>query len=479
MDRSAARAARRAVALPAGGRREADARRRCEPAGSPSGASSRRSPTTTRLDSRLRGDPRAAPACPPGRGSPRQRIDRRPALAVRRALAPSHVPVRRADRRLRARHLRRRRSGAQPVRVARRPRGAAVALGRRLRRGRSGRDASGLPARGPLRPADAAPVPRCGAVRAPLRPRGVPRRAASGMYARDGLRGARERIVEPKPGWRFRSHLLYADAERLLRDEPASGTVAAMASAIAFAGLRSRPERADELDLASQLAAAAARRDVTTFRPILLDARSPDTPAALAALAADRRRGRRRAGASSSSSSSGAARPASALAASAARRRSQASWTAASRRLRHVGVLSVEPPAGARPARAAAPRAAPGPQPLRDHRRRSRSGWPAVRRRRGPVGRARGRVRRWRTRASAASCGSPTSTCSTSRTSTAWPGGVADVGVSKVVLAAREVAELDPYIRVVAFPRGVAGGDDRRVRRRAPTWSSTSATTWR
>jgi molybdopterin/thiamine biosynthesis adenylyltransferase len=34
-------------------------------------------------------------------------------------------------------------------------------------------------------------------------------------------------------------------------------------------------------------------------------------------------------------------------------------------------------------------------------------------------------------------------------------GGLADVGVSKVVLAAREVAELDPYIRVVAHPAGV------------------------
>jgi molybdopterin/thiamine biosynthesis adenylyltransferase len=34
-------------------------------------------------------------------------------------------------------------------------------------------------------------------------------------------------------------------------------------------------------------------------------------------------------------------------------------------------------------------------------------------------------------------------------------GGVADVGINKVVLAAREVAELDPYIRVVAFVRGV------------------------
>src|SRR4051794_21983773 len=37
-------------------------------------------------------------------------------------------------------------------------------------------------------------------------------------------------------------------------------------------------------------------------------------------------------------------------------------------------------------------------------------------------------------------------------------GGVADVGVNKVVLAAREVAELDPYIRVVAFLEGV--GED-------------------
>src|SRR4051794_19505497 len=34
-------------------------------------------------------------------------------------------------------------------------------------------------------------------------------------------------------------------------------------------------------------------------------------------------------------------------------------------------------------------------------------------------------------------------------------GGVADVGVSKVVLAAREVAELDPYVEVRIFPRGV------------------------
>ena len=58
-----------------------------------------------------------------------------------------------------------------------------------------------------------------------------------GMYADMGFDVLETRTVEPKPGWRFRSHLLYADAERLLRDEPASGTVAAMASAIAFAGL--------------------------------------------------------------------------------------------------------------------------------------------------------------------------------------------------------------------------------------------------
>ena len=40
-------------------------------------------------------------------------------------------------------------------------------------------------------------------------------------------------------------------------------------------------------DLSSALAAAAARRDVTTFRPVLLDARSRHVPAALVALAQD------------------------------------------------------------------------------------------------------------------------------------------------------------------------------------------------
>ena len=98
-----------AVALPPGGRRHPDARdaARRWPRGR-----ERRPSGHLRLrhdERRLRGDPRLAPACPSGRGPPRQPVDRRPALAVRRALPPSHLPVRRADRRLRARDLRRRR----------------------------------------------------------------------------------------------------------------------------------------------------------------------------------------------------------------------------------------------------------------------------------------------------------------------------------------------------------------------------------
>jgi GNAT superfamily N-acetyltransferase len=57
------------------------------------------------------------------------------------------------------------------------------------------------------------------------------------MYAGMGFEVLEERIVEPKPGWRFRSHLLYADAQRLVRDQPAARSAAAMAAAIDFAGL--------------------------------------------------------------------------------------------------------------------------------------------------------------------------------------------------------------------------------------------------
>jgi GNAT superfamily N-acetyltransferase len=58
------------------------------------------------------------------------------------------------------------------------------------------------------------------------------------MYRDMGFETLEERMVEPKPGWSFRSHLLYADAARLLHEPSASGTVAAMACAIDFAGLR-------------------------------------------------------------------------------------------------------------------------------------------------------------------------------------------------------------------------------------------------
>ena len=58
-----------------------------------------------------------------------------------------------------------------------------------------------------------------------------------GMYREMGFEVLEERTVEPKPGWRFRSHLLYADAERLLNDPPSTKAGPAIASAIAFAGL--------------------------------------------------------------------------------------------------------------------------------------------------------------------------------------------------------------------------------------------------
>jgi hypothetical protein len=53
-----------------------------------------------------------------------------------------------------------------------------------------------------------------------------------------GFEVLEERIVQPKPGWTFRSHLLYADAEQRLREASATPTAAAMASAIGFAGFR-------------------------------------------------------------------------------------------------------------------------------------------------------------------------------------------------------------------------------------------------
>jgi N-acyl amino acid synthase FeeM len=55
------------------------------------------------------------------------------------------------------------------------------------------------------------------------------------MYRDMGFELLEERIVNPKPGWSFRSHLIYADAERLLREPAGSRSLAAMASAISFA----------------------------------------------------------------------------------------------------------------------------------------------------------------------------------------------------------------------------------------------------
>jgi hypothetical protein len=58
-----------------------------------------------------------------------------------------------------------------------------------------------------------------------------------GMYREMGFELLETRLVEPKPGWRFRSHLIYLDAARLVDEPPATPTVARMAAAIGFAGL--------------------------------------------------------------------------------------------------------------------------------------------------------------------------------------------------------------------------------------------------
>ena len=178
------------------------------------------------------------------------------------------------------------------------------------------------------------------------------------------------RTVEPKPGWRFRSHLLYADAERLLRDEPALGDRGRH-------GLRHRLRRppgrgltglAMRHDLASS---SPPRRRGGTSRPSRRPCSTrepPDTAPRSSSWSRIRPSWSSTSWPSSSSSSSGAG-------ARRARSRRCGCATAVEgvldgrepAALRHVGLLSVEPPAGARPARAAAPRAAPGPQPLRDH----------------------------------------------------------------------------------------------------------------
>jgi hypothetical protein len=55
------------------------------------------------------------------------------------------------------------------------------------------------------------------------------------MYGEMGFDVLEERLVNPKPGWSFRSYLLVADLERVLRDPSPTRNGAAMAAAIAFA----------------------------------------------------------------------------------------------------------------------------------------------------------------------------------------------------------------------------------------------------
>ncbi|MGH3897771.1 MAG: GNAT family N-acetyltransferase [Pseudonocardiaceae bacterium] len=55
------------------------------------------------------------------------------------------------------------------------------------------------------------------------------------MYRSMGFEVLETREVEPKPGWRFRSHLFHLDIDRLIRDRPHSKNIEAMASAARFA----------------------------------------------------------------------------------------------------------------------------------------------------------------------------------------------------------------------------------------------------
>jgi GNAT superfamily N-acetyltransferase len=55
------------------------------------------------------------------------------------------------------------------------------------------------------------------------------------MYRSMGFEVLETREVEPKPGWQFRSHLLYLDIDQLIRDRPRGKTRVAMASAALFA----------------------------------------------------------------------------------------------------------------------------------------------------------------------------------------------------------------------------------------------------
>ena len=56
------------------------------------------------------------------------------------------------------------------------------------------------------------------------------------MYQEMGYELLETREVEPKPGWRFRSHLIVMDVERVVSGAVAGKAVGDMAAAARFAG---------------------------------------------------------------------------------------------------------------------------------------------------------------------------------------------------------------------------------------------------
>lgn len=208
-------------------------------------------------------------------------------------------------------------------------------------------------------------------------------------------------------------------------------------------------------ELASRLAAAAARRDVTTFEPTLLDARAPDTAPALAALAADPTvvvvdetaaqleqlvRGR------APGEQLSEARVRDAVAAELEGREPEAFGTWAfypwSRRLVHVL-----------------------PEGLHCELRLDRNRYAITTEEQERLTGLRVAVAGLSVGRAVVSTMAHEGIGGELRLAdfdvldlsnlNRVVGGLADVGVGKVVLAAREVAELDPYIRVVAYPGGV------------------------
>jgi molybdopterin/thiamine biosynthesis adenylyltransferase len=208
-------------------------------------------------------------------------------------------------------------------------------------------------------------------------------------------------------------------------------------------------------DLAGELAAAAARRDVTTYRPLLLDAGSPHTPAALIALAADPAvvvvdevagqleqlvRGR----APGEQLSGARCRDAVERLLEGHEPAAFGTWAYYpwSRRLVHVL-----------------------PAPLHHELRLDRNRYAITEEEQRRLAGLRVGVAGLSVGRAVVSTMAHEGIGGELRLAdfdvldlsnlNRVAGGLADLGVSKVVLAAREVAELDPYVRVLAYPRGV------------------------